>query len=127
MQTLVNLVGAVLPFVLVFLVLANIKRPVKEFLVKYVDESLAQMGVFFISVVLFFYAAKYAIQSISMKYGFYLGHTEGIGFGGYISSLLGPVLSTCDSTISLIQWVVNMAALFFIGFALVKGKRSEAA
>jgi hypothetical protein len=27
----------------------------------------------------------------------------------------------------LIQWVVNMAALFFIGFALVKGKRSEGA
>ncbi len=110
MQTVICILGAVVPLVVVALIWAVIHAPLKRFLTHYFNESLASLAELFVYLVVLFYAVRLSVESLA-------GLRAGIG--RFVSGVVGPGLSTCESAISLMMWVVNMAALFFIGRAIL--------
>ena len=94
MQTIICILGAASPLVVVFFVWTGIRAPLKRFLKEYLDESLANLASLFVCLVTLFYAVRLSVESLA-------GLRAGIG--RFVSGVVGPGLGTCDSIISFLM------------------------
>lgn len=90
MQTIICILGAASPLVVVFFVWAGIRVPLKRFLKEY----LANLASLFVCLVTLFYAVRLSVESLA-------GLRAGIG--RFVSGVVGPGLGTCDSIISFLM------------------------
>ena len=111
MQTIICLVGAIVPFVVALVICACLRAPLGRFLRQYLDESVANMAFLFICLVALFYAVRVSADSLA-------GLRAGIG--RFVSGVVGPGLSACDSILSFLMGVLNVVALLSIGHAILK-------
>jgi len=114
MDVVISILGAVVPVVVVFFVWVNLKEPLKAFLGRHLEESLASLGTFFTGVLIFFSAVRLSAGSL---YGLRAG------IGSFLRGVIGPGIEACGDVLLALRWLAQVAALFVIAYALL-GKRA---